>query len=359
MQFARKKVQLVEEFIRMSRIEVTKLKEVSSQILVASGVPTEDAQIITDTILDAHKKGRHSHGIGRLSIYIRKINSGQMNAETIVKTVSQTPIISILDANNGFGQVAAYKGMSNCIKVASEHGIGVATVKNSNSFGSAGYFGEMATKQNMIGVVMGNASPALAPQGGSKAILGTNPICFSFPGTDEHPSIVLDMACSVAARGKIRLAAKNGEKIPLDWAKDADGNPTDDPTLAILGSLNPIGDYKGFGLALVVDIMAGLLSGAAFGGDVKALNTPSGFSNYGHFLAALNPDFFLSRKEYNKRLDYLINNIKYSGETGAIFMPGERSHIQEMQSTDYVDLPSKIIRDINDIALEFQLSEKL
>ena len=311
------------------------------------GVPESDSLIISDTIHVAHKKGQHTHGIGRLPIYARKVREGLMATKTDLTIINESPVISLYDANNGFGQVAAFKGMMKCKEKAESLGIGIVAIKDINSFGVAGYYGELAAKNGMIGIVMGNASPALAPTGGVRAILGTNPICYAFPGTENNKHIVFDMACATVARSKIRLAAKNGEKIPLDWARDADGNPTDDPYKAIEGTLNSIGGYKGFGLAMMVDIFAGLLAGSAFAGDVKALNDPSMESRCGCFLMAINPDYFLGRDEYKARMDYLIDRIKSCGNPGEIFIPGEIKYKHEALHTEKVELSDTIINEIN------------
>ena len=334
----------------MGTVSLGVVSEISTQILIKNGIPAKDAAIVADTILDAHRKGRHTHGIGRLPIYVRRVKENLMSAETIMKPVSDTPLVTVYDAQNGFGQVAAYRGMTQCIEKAALHGVGVVANKEANSFGTAGYYGELAAKRGMISIVMGNASPAIAPTGGSRAILGTNPICFSFPGTANNKPIILDMACSVVARGKIRLAAKNGEKIPFGWALDSNGNPTDDPNAAIKGTLNAIGGHKGFGLALVADILAGLLSGSAFAGDAKALDTPSGPSRCGHFFAVINPEFFISREEYEERIDYLIERIKACGEPGGVFMPGEIEYLHETDHSETVELSAGVIDDVNRLA---------
>lgn len=341
----------------MAILSVEKIYTVSKAILMKKNVPEQQAGIIADTIVDAHRKEKHTHGLGRLAIYIRKIDSGQMDADTKLTVERDNPAVTVLDAHNGFGQVAAFQGMNLCIDKASKYGVGIVGVRNSNSFGAAGYYGELAAQRDMIGIVMGNSSQALAPEGGRKAILGTNPICFSFPGTEKYPHIILDMACSVAARGKVRLAAKNGEKIPLDWAKDMNGKPTDNPEEALKGSMNSIGGYKGFGLAITVDILAGLLTGSAFAEEVKALNTPVGYSRYGHFLCAINPEFFIQTEEYKQRIEHLIESIKSCGDPGNIFMPGERGYRNSLKNKYTVQIGDTIINGVNDLANKLCVSE--
>ena len=336
----------------MAIIKAKQIFDVAKEILTLCNLPDEDANIVADTILDAHRKGKHTHGLGRLPIYYRKIREGLMSPKTEMEQVSERVAVAVYDAKNGFGQVAAFKGMQICIQKASLYGIGVVAIKDSNSFGAAGYFGEMAAKERMIGIVMGNASPALTTPGGKKAIFGTNPICYAFPGTDKYPPIIVDMACSVVARGKIRLAAKTGESIPIGWAVDAEGCPTDDPVKALRGMINAIGGYKGFGLALVVDMLAGLLSGAAFGGNVKALNAPAKISRYGHFLMAIDSNAFLSKEDYAQKVNYLIGKVKNCGDSKAVFLPGEQSYLKERQNVTNIELSEKIIDEINELAVQ-------
>ena len=342
----------------MGLISLESIYRVSYQVLIDLDVSNGDAEIIAGTILDAHKKGKHTHGIGRLPIYARKIREGLMSAETSLIEVRDFPVVSVLDSNNGFGQVAAFKGMEKCVEKAKTYGIGVVAIKDSNSFGVAGYYGELAAKNGMIGVVMGNASPALAPTGGNKALLGTNPICFAFPGTAANKHIIFDMACTSVARSKIRLAAKNGDKIPMDWARDKNGNPTDDPLMAIEGTINPIGGHKGFGLALVVDILSGLLSDSAFGGDVKALNAPTEPSKCGFFLAAINPEFFLSKEEYEDKMDHLIAQVKATG-ADTVLMPGENGYAYELAHPEMVEISDAVINEINKLVEILKIEEQL
>lgn len=341
----------------MAIIKVECIRSVSKDILLCKGVPEMQADIIADTIVDAHVKEKHTHGLGRLSIYSRKIDSKQMSADTKLEKIKNYPVVTVLDAHHGFGQVAGYYGMKICIEKAQKYGVGIVGVRDSNSFGVAGYYGEMAAKANRIGIIMGNASKALAPEGGKTAILGTNPICFSFPGTDKYPEIILDMACSVTARGKVRLAAKNGNKIPVTWAKDSNGKPTDDPLEALNGSMCPFGGYKGFGIAMVVDILAGLLTGSAYAGEVKALNTPVGFSRYGHFFCVINPIFFLDYEEYMLRVEHFIECIKACGDPGNVFMPGEHAYLNAKKNTDSVDVADSIVQEVNKLADKLNVNQ--
>jgi len=328
-------------------------------ILLKYGVPEEDASIIADSIVYAHTRGKHTHGIGRMPIYIRKIREKLINPETPILFLKDSPVISVIDAQNGFGQVAAIRAMELCINKAKQFGVGIVGVKDSNNFGTAGFIGEYAANNKMIGIIMSNSGPAIAPTGGGKAIFGTNPICVSFPSDGTCPPIIFDMACSSAARGKIRMAAKNGEKIPFGWAVDTEGNNTDDPNEALKGTMIPIGGYKGYGISMCIDILAGMLTGSAFGGEVKNLNHPTEISRYGHMIMAINPEFFITKEEYFKELNTLINNVKKCGKESAIFLPGEKSYYIAASNKEYVDIEQNLIDDMNNLANSVGTAEQL
>ncbi len=339
----------------MVRISIDELTKKLNAIFEALDVPMEEAEIITDTILYAHRCEVHTHGVGRMHIYRRKIKENLLLAKSNLQELSSMGMTKVFDANNGFGQVAAYKAMNSAIENAKISGVGISTVRNSNNFGTAAYFGRLATDQNMIGMIFANSAPAIAPTNGTKPILGTNPVCFAFPTNDNIP-VILDMATSIVARGKIRLADKENRDIPLGWAYDKDGNPTTSPSEAIKGSLVPIGLYKGYGLSLVVDILAGVLAGSAFGGDVKNLNHPTDKSRNGHFIVAINPEFFSSMDNYFDMIAELKANIKACGEEGSIFTPGEIEGRKYLKNVEFVQVPKVQMEELNKILSELGIN---
>lgn len=341
----------------MPYISTKSLKNTVNEMLLKWNVPQEQAAIITDTVVYAHTHEKHTHGITRMGIYKTKMDNGWMPSDTDVSIVSETPAITIMDCNNGFGQVAAYEAMNEAVKKAKALGIGAVFVRNSNNFGVAGYFGELAAKKGMVGIVITSSGPAIAPEGGNKSIFGTNPICCAFP--TEEGNVVLDMAISAVARGKIRLAEKNGEKIPFGWAVDKEGNPTDDPVKAIEGNMLAIGGVKGFGLAMVIDLLAGLLSGSAFGGSIKPLGAKDGYSRHGHMMVAIDIESLMSMDEYKEKIAEFVANIKSCGEPGAIYLPGERSRIKAESNEQRVELKDKQIQDFNELAFRNKLQNRL
>lgn len=331
----------------MVSIKIDKLERIIINMLVNQKVTNEDAKIIADTIIFAHRCGKGTHGITRLPIYLKKIKNGSLNPKNDINIVRSKGVVTVLDANNGFGQIAAYRAMEHAIHNAKKFGIGVVGVRNSNNFGTASYFLNQAISADMIGIVMANSAPAIAPWGGKKPLLGTNPMGYGFPTTDDLAPIIFDMATSIAARGKIRLAAKQGNEIPLGWALDQNGKPTNNPLEALKGTLIPIGEHKGSGLALVVDILAGLISGSAFGGGVKPLNTDGDFSKNGHFLMTINIDFFMDSIDYYNKIRQLLHLYKNKGGPRAQY-PGENAYKQFKSNSKEIKLSNAVIRDINE-----------
>ncbi|MGY6564108.1 MAG: Ldh family oxidoreductase [Halomonadaceae bacterium] len=331
---------------------VSTVHRASMQLLTSAGVPKHQACIIADSITYAHRVEKGTHGLGRLPLYLKKISCGYMSAVTGERLIKDTPVVSILDAENGFGQVAATKAMELCINKARNYGIGMTGVRNSNNFGTASFIAEQATMHNQIGIVLGNAGPAIAPTGGNKSLLGTNPLGIAFPNPSGEYPISLDMATSAVARGKIRQAAKNGEKIPLGWALDSSGQPTDDPYEALQGSMLPMGEHKGYGLSLAIDILAGLLPGAAFGGNVKPLGHMEAFSNYGHLCITINISHFMSEQEWSEKIKYLIENINSCGSKDNVRVPGQKSYINAKKNDTHVSLKPSTIEEINNCMLE-------
>lgn len=329
------------------KITVSNATAVLDEALKKIGIDTENREIITDTILFANQRGVATHGIGRLPLYIQKVQTGHLNPKDEVETILDHSAIALLDAHNCFGQVAAYKATRIAISKAKKYGISAVGVRNSNNFGTAGYFGDLAARDGFAAMVYANAAPAIAPTGGTKTIFGTNPICYAFPcGAGEDP-ILLDMATTVAARGKIRLAAKNGEKIPKDWAIGTDGMPTDDPNEALKGSLLPIGGYKGYGLAMFVDLFAGLLTGSSHGGKVKNLSRMDEDSGNGHLFIIIDVQRFLDSSEIKDLTSQFRAAVKQCGPAGMVFMPGEKEYLHRAEEAAIFSISKQQFEDIN------------
>ena len=333
-------------------IIIENLKQVVMETLTKMGVSESDAVIILDTIVFANRRGVATHGVGRLPLYVHKIAAGHYNPKNEIEVLVDNAAYALLDAHNGFGQVVAYKATKMAIEKAKKYGVAVVGVRNSNNFGTAGYFGDMAAREGCAAMVYANAAPAIAPTGGSKTIFGTNPLCYAYPGDEEHNPILLDMATTIAARGKIRLAAKNGEKIPLDWAIGPDGQPTDDPNVALKGSLLPIGGYKGYGLSMFVDIFAGMLTGSHYAGEVRNLSKMEEDSGNGHLFVVIDLDKFMSPEEKKERIAHFYKAVKACGDEGKIFMPGEIEYVKMKNAEETVQISSKQFEEVNAVAEE-------
>ncbi len=343
----------------MNKITLESALALAKDVLLRCHVDVRSVVTLTDTFLYADKRGITTHGISRLPLYVEKIHSGHLNPLDQVEVISDSMGVAVMDAKNTFGQIAASHAVDTVLNKAKHVGIAAVGVRNSNNFGCAGYFGELIAKKGYIGFVFANAAPAIAPTGGTIPLLGTNPICFSFPGNDQYAPIVLDMATTVAARGKIRKAAKEGTKIPDNWATDSSGVPTTDPNEALKGLLLPIGGYKGYGLSLFVDIFAGLLTGSAFAGQVNPLGSLDNDSGNGHLFIALNPAFFLTEEDMNARISCLYRSVKKCGEPDKVFLPGEQGLQRYSEKKDYILLSDAQCDSIQKSAAEVGSDKKL
>lgn len=308
----------------MVSIPLTDLGRFAAAVLQTAGVPAADAALVGESIVDAHAHGKGTHGIGRLPLYIDRIARGLMRPETPLAELAAAPAMALLDAGDGLGQVAAARGMDRAISMAQTCGVGLVGVRRAHSFGAAAWVARRATAQGMAALVLSNASPAIAPTGGTRPLFGTNPIAFGLPAPAGEPAIVLDMATAEVARSKVRAAAAAGERIPLGWALDAEGRPTEDPAAALAGSMAPMGGAKGYGLSLVIDVLAGLMTGSAFAGRALALSDMSGPSNVGFLLIAIDTARFLPRPAWDAAMAELIAATRAAGPPGAVALPGGR-----------------------------------
>ena len=331
----------------MAKISIENLTTSVRCLLLSWGIPPMQAEVISATIVYAHRHEKHTHGITRLSIYKKKIEQGWLSVDKNPSVVIDSDALAVVDGHDGFGQVVADFSMRCAIEKAREFGVGIVFARNSNNFGVAGYFGNIAAEEGMAGCVITASAPAIAPEGGRKSIFGTNPYCFAFPSPEGV--CILDMAVSAAARGKVRLAQKQGEKIPLGWAVDKDGLPTTDPSAALLGNMLGIGGVKGFGLAMVADIVGGLLSGSSFGGDIKPLACETAPSRHGHFFMAIDISKLMPKDVYEQKMSNLIHNVKACGESGLIWMPGERSRLKADANAKCVEMADKLVDDFNEL----------
>jgi LDH2 family malate/lactate/ureidoglycolate dehydrogenase len=329
------------------------------QVLQTAGLGTPQAEIVSESLIFAELRGIDSHGLIRLASYLQRIESGVMEPNPQVTTINEAPAMALVDAHNGFGQVAGTVAMTLAIEKARSSGIAAVAVRNSNHFGVAAYFAMKALQAKMVGITLTNASPGIAPYGTRQALFGTNPIAFAVPALEQRP-IVLDMASSVVARGKIRLAQLAGEKIPLDWALDAEGGPTDDPVAALKGTMAAVGGPKGSGLSLVIDVLCGILSGSCLTGDVRNITDTSGPCQTGHLMIAVDPAKFVKLNQFLSDIDGVILRIKAlpSANGGSVYLPGELEAIlEEKRRTEGIPLDADLQSSLNTVASRYGIGK--
>ena len=314
-------------------------------------LPSKHAKISADIIINAELVGASSHGLSRLKMYINRIKRKVINNSPKIKIKKISKSISLVDADNSIGFVGADLGIKQAIKNAQSSGVGMVAVKNSGHYGLSSFYANQAIKKNMIVFCFTNAPPALAPYGAKKILFGTNPICFGSPSGTKIP-FILDTSVSIINRGKIRLAAKLGKKIPLNSALNKFGKPTTNAKEAIEGVQLPIAGFKGSGLAWMVDILSGVLTGASHGGKVKdPFDDFSGPQNVGHFFIVFKSNIFSS--DYKKRIKENINRIKKLPKIKGIkkiLYPGEaKFNYLEKNKKKKIYIDPKIFREIESL----------
>lgn len=310
----------------MVRVQADEAARFVAAILSAKGLPSSDAQVMAGNLVRADLRGVETHGIVRLPGYLDRLARHLINPAPTLVPRRVTPVTAHLDGDNGFGFVVAHRAMEECITIADESGIGLVGVSRSTHFGMAASYLLQAVERGFMALVFTNASRAMPPWGGRDPFLGTSPFAAGVPGGDNGP-FILDMAPSVAARGKIRKALRLGETIPEGYALDEQGRPTTDPAEALKGVVLPIGGPKGAGLSMLMDLLAGVFPGAAFGGDVgdqyKDYDRPQ---NVGHLFLTIKPGLFMTAEAFRARMDTAVERIHQCRRADGfqeILIPGE------------------------------------
>jgi LDH2 family malate/lactate/ureidoglycolate dehydrogenase len=331
------------------------LRTASERLLQKAGVPADQAAVIAQIVVEADLRGIESHGVLRLPAYIRRVQAGTMTAKTETKTLRERGATLLLDAQHGFGQIAGVNAMHEAMIRAEKFGMGFVAVRNAGHFGIAAYYAMLALPRKMIGLVFANAAPSMAAWGGTTPVLGTNPICVAIP-TGCAVDIVLDMASSVVARGKIRLAANKHEHIPSGWALDAEGHPTEDPEAAMKGTLLPIGGPKGYGLALVVDVLAGVLTGSDYGRHIASTDDLDRQVSAGFVMQAIDIAAFAEPYEFENNIQAMMEEIGHSPcaqGVDRIYLPGEIEWLKkEERLATGIPVPDSLLRNLNQLADE-------
>jgi LDH2 family malate/lactate/ureidoglycolate dehydrogenase len=312
-------------------VSAESLSRFCTVVLVKLEVPPEQAAAIACNLIQADLEGVASHGVVRLPIYVERLRAGVVNPRPNVRVVSESSTTAVVDGDNGMGQWVGMRAMQTAIDKSLSAGCAFVSVRNSNHFGAAAYYSRMAVVHDMIGLsfTIGGINH-MTPWGGSEAILGNNPFSIALPAGEERP-VVLDMACSVAARGKIIVAAKDGTPIPDDWASGPDGQPTTDPVEALKGFVLPVGGPKGYALTLMIGLLSTMLSGAAFGSEVTNMYEDlERIQNIGHLFGVLPIACFEPLEIYKTRVDKAIREIRSVPRAQGverIYLPGEHEQI--------------------------------
>jgi len=348
------------------------LQNFALKVFTKIGCSANDAKLATEVLLQADLRGIDSHGIARLSGYVRLWNKKRINSKPQVKIVHESPSTAVVDGDGGLGLVVAPAAMQIAIDKAKIAGTGWVAVKNSNHFGIAGYHAMMALQHDMIGMAMTNASPLVAPTFSIERLLGTNPIAVAIPA-DKQPAFVADFATTTAANGKLEILQRKNLAAPVGWIQTKDGKPSTDPNegkqggaLLPLGSDREHGSHKGFCLGAWVDIFSAVLSGANYGPWVPPfvafLEPPSDpvGEGIGHFFGAMRVDAFRPSEEFKKHMDNWIirfrNATPIDGQDHVVIPGDPEREMEAVRRKDGIPLNAKVIQDLSELAQSFSIS---
>ncbi|MFT4834633.1 MAG: L-2-hydroxycarboxylate dehydrogenase (NAD+) [Marinoscillum sp.] len=348
------------------------LFQFSKAVLIAAGCSEKDARLASKVLLSADLRGVDSHGVARLSGYIRLIDKGRVNTKPNIKVVHETPSTAVLDGDSGLGLIVAPEAMRIAIEKAKNVGTGWVSVRNSNHYGIAGYHSMLALQEDCIGISMTNASPLVAPTFSKERLLGTNPISVAIPA-DKEPPFVLDMATTTAANGKLEILQRKNGKVPEGWVQDANGEITTDPfgvknggALRPLGGSREHGSHKGYGLSSVVDIFSAVLSGANYGpwappfvAFMDPVSDPVG-KGLGHFFGAMRIDAFRPAGEFKSHMDNWIQRFRKAKPIMAghdVLIPGDPERkLEQERLRDGIPLIDPVVIDLKEVAEKFGIT---
>ena len=328
-----------------------KLKLILNQIFQKHNLSKDHSKIVSDYLIKAELLGAPSHGLARLKMYCDRIKKRLINPRPKIKIKKISSSISYINADNSIGFVSADIAINQAIKNAKKTGIGLVAVKKSGHYGLSSFYAEQAVKKNLIVFCFTNAPPALAPHGAKRSLFGTNPICFGVP-TGKVP-FILDTSTSVINRGKIRRAHKLGEKIPYGVALNKSGIITTNAKEALLGTQLPIASFKGSGLAWMVDILSGVLTGSSHGGKTKdPFDDFTGPQNVGHLFITINPKVFIGKsfvKEMKKNIKLVKKLPKAKGFSSILYTGERKNKTYKKNLNKDISIPSKILKEINEL----------
>jgi LDH2 family malate/lactate/ureidoglycolate dehydrogenase len=344
------------------RIDPDRLRRFATSIYVETGMPPDDAHLVADTLVQADLWGHQSHGVMRLPWYAARLKSGVAKPVARPEYVVDLGAVGVIDGHDGMGQVLTALAAKDVIGRAKRHGIGAVALRNSNHFGTAMYYTLMAPPEGCIMFLSTNASPAMAPWGGREKLVGNNPWSWSAPA-GRHAPLVLDIANTSVARGKIYLARQNNTSIPPGWAINAEGEPTTDPVEALAGIIQPMAGHKGYAISVVMDVLSGVLTGSEIGPGVAGPYQAQKRSGAGHLLIALNVEVFQPLDTFNARMEAMIAGLKgakLAKGSDEIFYPGEiEARNDARHRAEGLLLPDDTLADLTKLAREMGMTDAL
>ena len=344
------------------RIEGRVLVNQATAIFAACGMSEPDAALLADSLVQADLRGIHSHGVLRVPDYVGKLTREGVNPRGKPRIIRQAGGAMVVDGDNSMGQIGGAFAMRQAIACARSSGVAAAAVGGSNHAGTMDFYVRMAVDHDMIGIATSNALPTMAPWGGIDKIIGLNPIGIGIP-SDTEADVVLDIALGATAHGKIRVYQQKDQPIPDHWAFDREGRPTTDPTAALEGLIQPIGAFKGLGLAVCMGILSSLLSGAGYGTDSGNMVDGAVAGADGQFYMAINVAFFEDLDRFKLRVDHVVRQIRASRRTrgtAALFAPGG---LEEQTAARYreagIPLNVSTLADIREAAAQLGVPDLL
>lgn len=339
-------------------VDAGQLESYVATIFEHGGVPRDEAARVADALVSADARGMTSHGVMRVPMYMIKVRAKGFRAGTKGRVLQETAATMQLDGEDGLGQVITWRAMEEAIRKARSAGVGVVGVTRSNHFGEGAYYALEAIRHDMIGILTTNGSANTPPHGGRSMVAGNLPLTVGVPANKELP-LLLDMAMCASSKGRIAYAAKKGESIPAGWAVDANGQATVDPQQVLDGGwILPIGGYKGWGMIMILDVLAGVLTGGPMGPEVTDLFTgaPETPQGLGHFVLVLNIAAFMPVPDFKRRMDQRIRSIKNSERlpgVNEILMPGERElRLERERRAQGIPLSVAVLEQVAAVAKE-------
>lgn len=340
----------------MTTAKAAALAAWARDLIVAWGYRPADAQFIADTLVDANLRGVDSHGVIRLPAYARRIEHNLVKPLAHPLVTAQGATVKV-DANGAAGQIAARDAVRELVRVSGSFGAAIATISGSTHFGAAGYYARLLADQGKVAFVVSNSEPIVVPFGGKDALLGTNPLAFAAPTAGAPLS--LDMATSTVAMGKIMVSLSKQEQIPADWGVDAQGNPTTDP--AAVTALLPAGGPKGYGLAMIVEVLAGVLTGASIAHDLGNMYTNfSRPQNMGHWMLAIDIESLIPLAVFRDRMESLVGMVRATAPRDAsrpVLLPGEpEENVSAARSVSGIPLPDDTVAELTELGEQYAVA---